>query len=162
MLVAVLVSVLAACTTSTGAPIAAVSTEQRGPTGTVPGGLDRFYAQSLTWGDCARFARNDDDAAALVHLKASVLEAEAGGVGPTANGDEDDISFQLSGKQEISLRSLYRASDIGLVSASWQPTVSGLPPLAESTSSLIFWPEASPLTTLVPSLKSMPCFFSSF
>ncbi|CAM3998232.1 alpha/beta hydrolase [Kibdelosporangium persicum] len=37
------------------------STEQRGPKGTVPAGMERFYGQSLTWGDCAPFARTAGD-----------------------------------------------------------------------------------------------------
>ncbi|ALG06800.1 alpha/beta hydrolase [Kibdelosporangium phytohabitans] len=51
----------AACTSSTGAPVAQPVTEQRGPTGTVPAGLATFYGQSLTWGDCVPFARTSDD-----------------------------------------------------------------------------------------------------
>ncbi|WP_185845920.1 alpha/beta hydrolase [Kibdelosporangium aridum] len=56
-----LVASLAACTSSTGTPVVPSSTEKRGPTGTVPAGLERFYGQSLTWGDCVPFARTDDD-----------------------------------------------------------------------------------------------------
>uniref|UniRef100_A0A1Y1JWY8 Uncharacterized protein n=1 Tax=Photinus pyralis TaxID=7054 RepID=A0A1Y1JWY8_PHOPY len=40
--------------------------------------------------------------------------------------------------------------------------VSGLPPLAASTSRVTLSPDLSPLTTLVFSLKSIPCFFKSF
>ncbi|MCE7008305.1 alpha/beta hydrolase [Kibdelosporangium philippinense] len=58
-----LVASAAACTSSTGAPVVPSSTEKRGPTGTVPAGLERFYGQSLVWGDCAPFARTDDDRA---------------------------------------------------------------------------------------------------
>ncbi|WP_139320685.1 alpha/beta hydrolase [Saccharomonospora sp. CUA-673] len=39
-----------ACSTGDGEP------EQRGPVGPVPAGLDRFYSQSLEWGDCAPYA----------------------------------------------------------------------------------------------------------
>ncbi|MET0136671.1 MAG: alpha/beta hydrolase [Kibdelosporangium sp.] len=60
-----LVAVVAACTSPTGTPVAPPVTEQRGPTGTVPAGLERFYAQSLTWGDCAGFARSEDDRSTL-------------------------------------------------------------------------------------------------
>ncbi|MET0234308.1 MAG: alpha/beta hydrolase [Kibdelosporangium sp.] len=60
-----LVAVTAACTSSTGAPAAPIFTEQRGPTGTVPAGLDRFYAQPLTWGDCVRFAQTGGDQGTL-------------------------------------------------------------------------------------------------
>nr|WP_052478755.1 alpha/beta hydrolase [Kibdelosporangium sp. MJ126-NF4] len=56
-----LVASAAACTSSTGAPVAQSVTEQRGPTGTVPAGLATFYGQSLTWGDCVPFARTSDD-----------------------------------------------------------------------------------------------------
>ncbi|WP_110335247.1 alpha/beta hydrolase [Prauserella flavalba] len=34
-------------------------TEPTGPTGPVPAGLDRFYGQSLDWGDCAPYATSD-------------------------------------------------------------------------------------------------------
>jgi pimeloyl-ACP methyl ester carboxylesterase len=57
----VLVASLAACTSSTGVAVPSVTTEQRGPTGTVPAGLARFYAQSLSWGPCAGFARTEAD-----------------------------------------------------------------------------------------------------
>jgi pimeloyl-ACP methyl ester carboxylesterase len=60
-----LAAVSAACTSSTGAPAVPLTTEQRGPTGTVPAGLERFYAQSLTWGDCAGYARSADDSGTL-------------------------------------------------------------------------------------------------
>ncbi|MBP2320598.1 pimeloyl-ACP methyl ester carboxylesterase [Kibdelosporangium banguiense] len=60
-----LVAALAACTSSTGAPAAPIFTEQRGPTGTVPAGLERFYGQSLTWGDCVRFAQTASDESTL-------------------------------------------------------------------------------------------------
>lgn len=33
--------------------------QQRGPAGTVPNGLDRFYGQSLSWSDCEPYARSD-------------------------------------------------------------------------------------------------------
>src|SRR5262249_33437447 len=64
-LVFVLVAVSAACTSITGAPAVPSTTEQRGPVGTVPAGLDRFYGQPLTWGDCAGFARSQDDRSTL-------------------------------------------------------------------------------------------------
>lgn len=56
----VLVAVVAACAPSpesTGQPAV---TESRGPAGAVPAGLDRFYAQPLTWGDCAPYATSAD------------------------------------------------------------------------------------------------------
>ncbi|NIH82298.1 pimeloyl-ACP methyl ester carboxylesterase [Amycolatopsis viridis] len=53
---------LAACTSPQQAPPAApsVTTESAGPAGPVPAGLDRFYAQPLTWGACAPYATSDD------------------------------------------------------------------------------------------------------
>ena len=51
----------AGCTTSTtGTPVAPV-VERRGPTGSVPAGLDTFYAQPLTWGDCKSYAHTEAD-----------------------------------------------------------------------------------------------------
>jgi hypothetical protein len=51
----------AGCTTSTtGTPVGPV-VERRGPTGPVPAGLDPFYAQALSWGDCKSYARSDVD-----------------------------------------------------------------------------------------------------
>ncbi|RJQ81162.1 alpha/beta hydrolase [Pseudonocardiaceae bacterium YIM PH 21723] len=41
------------------------STEQRGPQGTVPAGLEKFYGQSLTWGGCAPYASTTDEKAAF-------------------------------------------------------------------------------------------------
>ncbi|RLK54747.1 alpha/beta hydrolase [Actinokineospora cianjurensis] len=51
-------STLAAC--SADEPPAPV-TEQRGPRGAVPVGLERYYGQPLTWEDCAPYARTDAD-----------------------------------------------------------------------------------------------------
>ncbi|WP_020667928.1 alpha/beta hydrolase [Amycolatopsis nigrescens] len=34
-------------------------TEQRGPAGPVPAGMERLYAQPLTWGDCAPYATSE-------------------------------------------------------------------------------------------------------
>ncbi|WP_167108736.1 alpha/beta hydrolase [Amycolatopsis granulosa] len=53
---------LAACTSpQQPAPAApTVTTESAGPAGPVPAGLDRFYAQPLTWGACAPYATSDD------------------------------------------------------------------------------------------------------
>jgi hypothetical protein len=46
-------------------------------------------------GDLGAVLRVDDDAAAVVLLKADVLEAEALGVRPAADGDEDNVSAEL-------------------------------------------------------------------
>jgi pimeloyl-ACP methyl ester carboxylesterase len=40
-------------------------TESRGPAGAVPAGLDRFYAQPLTWGECAPYATSADTRSAF-------------------------------------------------------------------------------------------------
>ena len=37
----------------------------------------------------------DDESALVVGFEADVFEAEAGGVGPAADGDEDDVGFEL-------------------------------------------------------------------
>ena len=36
-------------------------TEQKGPVGPVPPGLEKFYGQSLSWGPCEQYATNDSD-----------------------------------------------------------------------------------------------------
>ncbi len=53
---------VAACTSPepSPAPAPTVTTESAGPAGVVPAGLDRFYAQPLTWGDCEPYATSDD------------------------------------------------------------------------------------------------------
>ncbi len=53
---------VAACTSPepTPAPAPTATTESAGPAGVVPAGLERFYAQPLTWGDCAPYATSDD------------------------------------------------------------------------------------------------------
>ncbi|MEJ2857423.1 MULTISPECIES: alpha/beta hydrolase [unclassified Saccharothrix] len=51
------VPVLASCTTVvTGSPTPGTVLEQRGPAGTVPSGLERFYGQQLGWEDCSGYA----------------------------------------------------------------------------------------------------------
>jgi pimeloyl-ACP methyl ester carboxylesterase len=58
-------TLVAGCTTSTtGTPVGPVI-ERRGPTGPVPAGLDTFYAQALSWGDCQSYARSDVDRQAM-------------------------------------------------------------------------------------------------
>ncbi|HEU5469514.1 MAG TPA: alpha/beta hydrolase [Actinophytocola sp.] len=54
-------ALVASCTTTTSGNALAPDIEQRGPTGPVPGGLDRFYGQSLSWGDCEPYAATDSD-----------------------------------------------------------------------------------------------------
>ena len=51
-----------ACTSTTNgaAGPAATDVESRGPAGVVPKGLEKFYGQSLAWGDCAPFATDDN------------------------------------------------------------------------------------------------------
>lgn len=58
-------ALVAGCTTSTaGAPVAPV-VERRGPTGSVPSGMEKFYSQPLTWEDCKSYARSDPDRQAM-------------------------------------------------------------------------------------------------
>jgi hypothetical protein len=47
-------------------------------------------------GDLGAVLGVNDHAAALVELEANVLEAEVFGVRATADGDKDDVSFELS------------------------------------------------------------------
>jgi pimeloyl-ACP methyl ester carboxylesterase len=58
-------TLVASCTTSTTGTAVAPVIERRGPTGSVPSGLDKFYAQPLTWGDCKSYARTEVDSQAL-------------------------------------------------------------------------------------------------
>jgi pimeloyl-ACP methyl ester carboxylesterase len=51
---------LAACTSGGQAGPPSPQTESLGPVGPVPNGLDKFYSQSLTWGDCAPYATSAD------------------------------------------------------------------------------------------------------
>lgn len=55
-----------ACTAPGGAGTAGpLQVETKGPSGTVPAGLDRFYGQPLTWEDCKGYATTADDRAAF-------------------------------------------------------------------------------------------------
>ena len=89
----------------------------------------------------------DDDAAAVVGLKADVLETKTGGVRATTNGDKDNVGVQLK------IQSVFHTTRIHVGPL----TVSSFPPLAAST--LIFTPSApdSPEVTLVLSLNLRPC-----
>jgi pimeloyl-ACP methyl ester carboxylesterase len=60
-----LLASVTACTTTTGGTAVAPVIERRGPTGTVPDGLAKFYGQTLSWGDCKSYATTDDDAQVL-------------------------------------------------------------------------------------------------
>ncbi|GAB1516496.1 alpha/beta hydrolase [Actinophytocola sp. KF-1] len=62
-----LASVAGACTTSVeGQPAPRLPfSEQNGPAGAVPAGLDRFYGQTLTWESCGDYAKTDYDAQVL-------------------------------------------------------------------------------------------------
>ncbi|WAL69842.1 alpha/beta hydrolase [Amycolatopsis cynarae] len=52
---------LSACTTTQpGRTTPQATTESLGPAGPVPPGMERFYAQPLTWGDCAPYATSED------------------------------------------------------------------------------------------------------
>jgi pimeloyl-ACP methyl ester carboxylesterase len=54
-----------ACTATTAGTAVAPVREQRGPAGAVPGGLDSFYGQALTWADCAPYGTTDFDRSAI-------------------------------------------------------------------------------------------------
>jgi pimeloyl-ACP methyl ester carboxylesterase len=59
LLVAPVAMTLAACSgVVVGTPVP-VTVEKRGPTGSVPEGLERFYGQDLGWGDCLPLATGD-------------------------------------------------------------------------------------------------------
>jgi pimeloyl-ACP methyl ester carboxylesterase len=58
-------ALVASCTTSTAGNPTAPVVERRGPTGPVPDGLAKFYAQALTWEDCQGYAQTDADRSAL-------------------------------------------------------------------------------------------------
>jgi len=45
-----------ACTVAVEGAPSAITPERRGPAGTVPTGLERYYGQALYWGDCRPFA----------------------------------------------------------------------------------------------------------
>src|SRR5699024_4509811 len=51
-----LFAVLSACTTVDEQPSSGSMSEQRGPAGSVPEGLGRYYSQSLSWEDCQPYA----------------------------------------------------------------------------------------------------------
>src|SRR4030081_3517033 len=51
---------LAACSSNNTAEPPKPVTESHGPVGPVPAGLNKFYSQSLTWGDCAPYATSAD------------------------------------------------------------------------------------------------------
>ncbi|GAA2972730.1 alpha/beta hydrolase [Actinokineospora diospyrosa] len=56
---------LSACTsTITGTPTAG-QTEQLGPKGPVPAGLERYYGQALTWRDCRSLSHDDESKSAF-------------------------------------------------------------------------------------------------
>jgi hypothetical protein len=56
---------------------------------------ERHVADAADVRELGAVLRVDDDAAALVELEADVLEAEALGVRAAADGDEDDVGFEL-------------------------------------------------------------------
>ncbi|MCP2170364.1 alpha/beta hydrolase [Goodfellowiella coeruleoviolacea] len=56
-----LVGITTACTaTQPGTATPAVTQEQRGPAGSVPPGLERFYGQALSWGACEPYGTTND------------------------------------------------------------------------------------------------------
>jgi pimeloyl-ACP methyl ester carboxylesterase len=56
---ALLAVTLGACTSSDPAEPPTSAPETRGPVGPVPTGLDKFYGQPLTWGECAPYATSE-------------------------------------------------------------------------------------------------------
>jgi pimeloyl-ACP methyl ester carboxylesterase len=58
---ALVVSGLVACGGGEGetTPATEAAVETKGPAGPVPAGLERFYGQPLSWGDCAPYATSD-------------------------------------------------------------------------------------------------------
>jgi hypothetical protein len=58
-------------------------------------GAERHVADAADVRDLGAVLRVDDDAAAVVLLEADVLEAEAFGVRPATDGDEDNVSAEL-------------------------------------------------------------------
>lgn len=115
----------------------------------------------------------DDDPPTLVELQANVLQAKSGGVWPATNGDEDDVGIKLhcacalwSATTRLQRGGANKSSGSPRVflgeGVEGAPTDSALPPLAASTFSLMVSPDLSPSTTLVESLKSMPCFLRIF
>ncbi|WP_186763160.1 alpha/beta hydrolase [Lentzea tibetensis] len=55
--VLLVIPLVASCTALVeGTATPGVSFEKRGPAGTVPSGLDKFYGQQLAWSDCAPYA----------------------------------------------------------------------------------------------------------
>ncbi|MDQ2589235.1 alpha/beta hydrolase [Saccharothrix yanglingensis] len=57
LLLVLAIPLLASCTSVvTGSPTAGTTLERRGPAGTVPAGLERFYGQQLGWEDCGPYA----------------------------------------------------------------------------------------------------------
>jgi len=63
-------------------------------------GPEGGIANAADVGELGAVLRVDDDAATLVELEADVLEAEATGVGATADRDEDDVSVELQECQQ--------------------------------------------------------------
>lgn len=65
LLTAIVLAVVSGCTITTPGTAVAPVREQRGPAGTVPSGLERFYGQSLSWGECEPYAKTEQDRQAL-------------------------------------------------------------------------------------------------
>ena len=62
MLTVVSTVLLAGCSSVvSGTPVPGVTFEQSGPAGTVPAGLEKFYAQEVAWADCEPFATGRDE-----------------------------------------------------------------------------------------------------
>ncbi|WP_438672261.1 alpha/beta hydrolase [Solihabitans fulvus] len=62
---ALLVAASACTSTVPGSAAPGVRVEQRGPAGAVPAGLEQFYGQPLSWGDCKPYATTGDSRTAF-------------------------------------------------------------------------------------------------
>lgn len=104
-------------------------------------------------GDLGAVLAVDDDTATVVGLETDSVQAKAGCVRATSNGNQDNIGIEL-----------YSAVSIVVfdVSISVGLTVCSLPPFAASTLSLTVEPLSSPLATFVLSINFIPCFVSVF
>jgi pimeloyl-ACP methyl ester carboxylesterase len=65
LLGAMVLGLLASCTSVTAGTAVAPVIEQRGPVGAVPEGFAKFYSQALTWEGCGDYARSATDRSAM-------------------------------------------------------------------------------------------------
>ena len=101
----VVLTALTACSApaAIGEPTAAATPSAPPSVDAVPPGLERFYAQSLSWGPCAPFATGDDDRAAFADRRYDCTKLEVpldytNPAGPTAQlGVLDRLILWLQG-----------------------------------------------------------------